>query len=199
MRQIQNGLLRQRRLWGRLERTEAELMASSEGAWTEEQQNEVVVWCEQLRLLRWVLGADAELMPLAHFPGIDFTLANHISRPHGGEDSQDPIMNSWDVRIERDTALEYGARLVSELKARKLIADSPDLEGWADHLREMSVGASTDYVVRSKTVEQLTDEELMYFAVVTVARERYATYLVEQLSADSALSFSEWSLTPSGE
>ncbi|MDX2149836.1 MAG: hypothetical protein SFV54_03810 [Bryobacteraceae bacterium] len=199
MRQVQNGLLRQRRLWGRLERTETELMGASEGSWTEEQQNEVVVWCEQLRLLRWVLGVDAELMPLAHFPAIDFKLANDISRLYGSEEPHRPMMNSWDVRMDRDTALEYAARLVSELKARKLIADSPELEGWAGHLREISPGASTDYVVGAKTVEQLTNEELMYFAVVTAARERYATYLVEQLSADSALSFSEWSLTLSGE
>jgi hypothetical protein len=36
----------------------------ADGQWTTEQQNEVATWCEQLRLLRWTFGIDAELMRL---------------------------------------------------------------------------------------------------------------------------------------
>src|SRR5205807_1866755 len=70
-RQIENQLLRRHGLWEKLEQPELEMVSVEDGLWATQQQNGIVEWCEQLRLLRWVLRLDAELMPLEHFPQPD--------------------------------------------------------------------------------------------------------------------------------
>ena len=52
-----------------------DLLGAADGSWTVEQQNEIAKSCEPLRLLRWTLGIDVELLPLAHFPKADFALS----------------------------------------------------------------------------------------------------------------------------
>ncbi len=76
-RQIQNTLLTQKGLWEKLDPTEKALASAADGRWTAEHRAEVRIWCEQLRLLRWTLGIDAELVPLAHNPQLDFSLAQY--------------------------------------------------------------------------------------------------------------------------
>lgn len=66
-RQVQNSFLRDRGLWSTLEPLERDLLSAPNGQWNGAQQNEATTWCEQLRLLRWALGIDGELLPLAHF------------------------------------------------------------------------------------------------------------------------------------
>jgi hypothetical protein len=52
-RQIQNTFLRQRGLRERLNPVEIALVNAADGLWNPEQRSDVIVWCEQLRLLRW--------------------------------------------------------------------------------------------------------------------------------------------------
>jgi len=196
-RQIQNTLLRQKGLWEKLDPTEKALVSAADGLWTAEHRAEVLVWCEQLRLLRWTLGIDAELVPLAHNPPVDFSLAQY--RLQGTEIAQSGkrIRASWDLRGEQDIALEYFARVVAELKGRALIADSAELDGWADEFREKSLGASVDYVVGPKTIGDLNEGPLRLLGILAHARSEYAGYLVELLSGGDVVPFAEWSATRS--
>ena len=192
-RQNLNALLRQNGLWDKLEPVEADLVGAADGSWTVEQQNEITKSCEPLRLLRWTLGIDVELMPLAHFPKVDFALwrdlFDRVSVPY----AERLIRRSWDLRIERDIAREYTARVIAEFKGRGLIASDPELEGWADQLRDRSLGDSTDFLAGSKTIADLDDGDLALLAAIATTRERYAAYLVEQLGADTPISFTAWS------
>jgi len=77
-RQVHNSLLRGAGLWDKLERPEADLATAADGLWSTEQQNDVLTWCEQLRVLRWVFGIDSEPVPLAHFPKLDFSLSTEV-------------------------------------------------------------------------------------------------------------------------
>jgi len=193
MRQRQNAQLRQSGLLDKLEPTEADLVGVADGRWTVEQLNEVVKWCEQLRLLRWTLGIDAEMIPLAHFPRVDFSLSLGLLGSKCTFSGSGQTLKSWDLRVERDIAFGYVARVVAELKARKLITIGPELDSWADQLREKSLGPSNDYLVGSKTVGELDDDNLRLLWIIAVSRGQYAAYLAEQLSADNPCSFARWS------
>ncbi len=193
MRQTQNAILRKVGLWDKIGPAERTLVFLADGQWATEQQNEVVTWCEQLRLLRWILRIDAELTPLAHFPRTNFLLGRDLLAQNVLVRQSKRMLNSWDVRVERDIALAYTARVIAELNARGMIATDPQLEGWADQLREASLGASKDYVAGRKTIGDLNDEELRMLGITATARQRYAAYLVEQLSSENPTSFSSWS------
>ena len=190
-RQIHNSLLRGHGVWDKLERPEADLASVADGLWSVEQQNGVLTWCEQLRVLRWVLGIDSELIPLAHFPGLEFSLSQEVLR-RGIPLTSKPLLKPWDVRVERDIATAYTARIVAELKARGLIAAGPGLEGWVDELRAQSVGDSTDYLAGARTIGELDDDALRRLGAFASAREQYCAYLVELLNATQPFSCSAW-------
>lgn len=188
-RQIQNARLRGMGLWDKLEPAETELVTVADGLWTVEQHNNVTKWCEQLRLLRWALGIDAELAPLEHFPQVDFSLAQDLLDERLTFPVGTPIRKSWEVRIERDLAFQYMARIIAELKGRDLITAEVQLEGWADQLRAESLGASKDLLAGSKTIGELSDESLRLLGTIAMARQTYAAYLSDQLDADAPVSF----------
>lgn len=190
-RQVHNSLLRGAGLWDKLERPEADLATAADGLWSTEQQNDVLTWCEQLRMLRWVFGIDSELVPLAHFPALDFSLSQEVLR-RGRPLTNKPLLKPWDVRVQRDIANEYTARVVAELKARGIIAGSPELEGWADEFRAKSIGDSTDYLAGARTIGELGGDALRRLGAFASARERYCAYLVELLNVTQPFSFSTW-------
>jgi hypothetical protein len=192
-RQNLNTLLRQNGLWDRLEPAEAELMSAADGRWSPEQRYEVAKWCEQLRLLRWALGVDAELMPLAHFPKVDFSLAYDLLRRHKLPQPSGPTRGCWEIRVEREISSGYTARVVAEFRGRGLMPSTPELQGWADQVRGKFLGASSDYLAGSETVGELDDATLRQLIGISHARERYAAYLVDQLSAEVPFSFAAWS------
>jgi hypothetical protein len=189
IRQTQNTWLRRNQLWDSLEPDELSLMSRAEATWTQAERDSVVVWCEQLRLLRWVLGIDSELMPLEHFPHPDPRLAEGLKGLPCGNAKK---VNTWDVRIERDKAAHYEARLLAEFSARNLLPANPELDTWADELRNRLTGSSTDYLAGAKTISDLDDASLKLLGAVTVARVHYTSWLLEQLSEDTLFSFSEW-------
>jgi hypothetical protein len=190
-RQIQNSMLRERGLWGDLEPLEAELASVADGCWSVEQHNHVPLWCEQLRILRWVLGIDLELIPLAHFPVLDLFLWREVLQP-GRTPAVKPLLKPWDVRNERDIARGYGARVIAELRSRGFLRDNALPEGWADEFRARFVGDSTDLLAGTKTISELDDNALRNLGSFAVARERYCAYLVDLLTASQPFSFSTW-------
>ena len=191
-RQSQMEYLRRCALWRRLESDEANLFIAPEGAWTAEQPIEIIGWCEQLRLLRWVLRIDSELTPLAHFPQVEVSMAQDLLETRSALVAGRSILRSWDVRIERDMAMEYVARAIAEMKGRGLIDNSGDLHGWVDELRQGKLGPSTDLLVGPTTVGDLSENNVRLMAHIAAARARYATYLVEQLSSDNPIPFGQW-------
>ena len=191
-RQNQNRLLRERGLWARLEQHESDLASAADGRWSAEQQNLVVAWCEQLRLLRWVLRLDAELIPLAHLATLDFSLSGDVLQPGNALRSGKSVIKPWDVRVQQDIALEYAARVIAELKSRSLIGGEPELEGWADDFRARVLGQSTDYLAGTRTISELDNGALRLLGWFATARERYSSYLIDQLNASEPSAFSAW-------
>lgn len=191
-RPIPNMLLRERHLWEKLEPVERELLSAPNRTWSEEQQNQVGTWLEQLRLLRWALGFDEDLTLLAHFPepaaiGLDAFEKN----------AAEQLRSSGDIRVERDLAADYFLRVVAELHHRGLLEESPDLVDWSGQLRENVAGPSTDLLAGSRTVGELDAEALRTFGGIVFMRWRYAGYLVDQWMAEMPISFAEWELTQS--
>ena len=82
---------------------------------------------------------------------------------------------------------------MAELKGRSLIADSAELDGWADEFRERSLGASIDYVAGPKTIAELEEGPLRILGLTAHARAAYADYLVDLLSGGEPVSFAVWS------
>jgi hypothetical protein len=72
-----------------------------------------------------------------------------------------------------------------------LIRDDPDL-GWADEFRAGVLGDSTDYLAGALTIGELDEGALRLLGWLAAARERYATYLIDQLSAPRAVPFPVW-------
>jgi hypothetical protein len=73
-----------------------------------------------------------------------------------------------------------------------LLEGSSEDETWAGQFREKTLGASTDYLAGEKAIGELHDDELGLLSSTVFARERYASYLVDQLSADAPVSFEAW-------
>jgi hypothetical protein len=192
-RQAQNAILREKGLWDKLEPAESDLVSTADGRWSEEQRQQLASWCEQLRLLRWTLGIDAELMPLIHFPKVDFALSQSLEGPREVLLRSERTLAPWELRVERDIAWRYFARIVAELKGRDLIGGDSEMEKWTAGLRAATIGPSTDYLAGPKTVGELDDESLKLLGVIAWSRGRYAAYLVDQLSADNCFSFATWS------
>ena len=94
----------------------------------------------------------------------------------------------------RDAAVEYLARVVAELKTRGHLAEDPDLNGWADEFRAKVFGPSSDYLAGAKTIAELDDQALRLIGSFAATRERYATYLVDQLNAVHPTPFAVWAL-----
>jgi hypothetical protein len=179
-RQLHNRALREAGAWESLEPEERDLLFVADGQWTDAQIEEIVAWTEQLRLLRWALRIDAEIVPLEHFPCLDATPAREILA--GKMPPEAETLQPSDVRPERDTALAYAARCLAELKTRGL-SDAGSGE-WAETIRAGCLGDSTDLLAGARTVADLDDAELRLLTTMAIARERYASWLVETLGSD---------------
>lgn len=188
-RQVHNTWLRQNRLWEELEPNELSLMSKADGTWTQAERDSVVTWCEQLRVLRWALGIDSELMPLEHGPQPDLRLTEGL---HEVRSARAINVRTWNVRNERDKAAEYEARLVAEFTARNLLPANAELNTWAGELRDRVSGSSRDYLAGARTVSDLDEATLRLLGAITVARTHYAAWLVDQWGSDRPCSFTEW-------
>lgn len=182
-RQSLNAQLREEGLWDLLESNEGDLMRASDGGWPDDELPQSITWCEQLRLLRWSLGIDSEIAPLAHFPKVDFELGSQVLRIPEASLRTRKVLRSWDLRTERDIAHAYAVRIVAEMDAKGLIADAGAFKDGLTQVRTKSLGASTDLLVGSETIDDLSDSALRVLLSISTARARYASYLMDQSDA----------------
>lgn len=191
-RQILNGFLREHGLWTKLEPAEVDLASVADGLWTSSQEGCVVTWCEQLRLLRWALGVDPQIVPLWHCPNLDFRVSQDLLHEGGIVRGRSSQVGPWDIRMQRDVAVEYTARIAAELKVRGTAPTLADVAGWAEELRAKSLGDSVDLVAGARTVAEMTEDGLRLLGSLAIAREQYASFLIEQSGANEPLVFSSW-------
>lgn len=191
-RQQQNNLLRDRGLWDKLDPEEQFLATSAQGSWSEDDSALTYVWCEQLRLLRWVLRMDDEVAPLEDLPGpawkaVYATLETAFDPP-----LLKPMLASWDVRVERDRAAQYTARTLAEFAHRGQYqtgsADTSSLLRW----RNFVSGTGRDLRLGRGGISELDDHTLHLIASVASTRWQYAAYLVDFLAGSGTPSLLEW-------
>jgi len=191
-RQALNGFLRGHGLWERLEPAEVDLASAADGRWTSEQEGRVIAWCEQLRLLRWVLGVDPEIVPLWHNPTVDFKLGWELLQQAAALADRRSEVGPWDIRMQRDLATAYATRAIAELKVRGVVPACPELDRWANNLRASCLGDSVDFLAGVRTIAEVREDALRLLAFLAAARGQYAGYLVDQLNATEPIAFSSW-------
>ena len=191
-RQRQNQLLMKSGAWHKLQRDEADLLSAPDRTWSQKQCDTSLTWCEQIRLLRWALRIDDEIMPLAHFPPLDFALAR---LPGEIAETDTPMLLASDLRAEREIAKGYLARLVAESTSRKLIHSTPQLDEWSAELRSAVSGPSTDFWIGTRTVNDLDNREVSFLLATASARHDYAAYLVVLLGSETPFAYAEWKIT----
>ena len=179
-------MLRESGLWDQLEAEEADLFRAADGIWTSEQKSHTSSWCEQLRLLRWAIGLDAEIEPLAHVPKPHIGLTEGVLNPQQILARCKDRRELWEVRRERDRASDYTVRVISELIKRGVL-DSDSLESAPEAVLRLWRDPSTDVIAGVKTVGELDDHTLCLLGSSALARLRYAEYLMEQLQAQTQL------------
>jgi hypothetical protein len=191
-RQVLNGFLRQHGLWEKLEAVEVDLASVADGLWTSSQEGYLITWCEQIRLLRWALGVDPQIVPLWHYPTLDLKESQDLL--HGGVTvrGRSSQVGPWDIRMQRDVAVDYIARVAAELKVRGARPAGPEVEGWAEELRAKSLGDSVDLLAGARTIAEMTQDGLKTLGSLAIAREQYASYLIEQFGANEPIEFSSW-------
>jgi hypothetical protein len=186
-----NKMLRKRELWDQLETGESDLFCAADGAWTTAQKNNLFSWCEQLRLLRWTIGLDANIVPLAHLPRPEVSVTEGLMDPGQTSIRVKAMREVWEIRRERDLASDYTLRTISELIKRGLI-DSDSLDGSLGPLLRTWEDPSEDVIAGVKTVGELDDNALRSLGSTAVARLRYAEYLMDQLEAQTRMSYEGW-------
>jgi hypothetical protein len=186
-----NKMLRKSNLWDQLEPGEADLFCAADGAWTSAQKNNMHSWCEQLRLLRWTMGLDADIVPLAHLPTPEVSLTERLLDPERLFVRCKDMRELWEIRRERDLASDYTVRIVSELMKRGLF-DSDSLDGSLEPLLRARHDPSTDLIAGVKTVGELDDNTLHSLGATAVARLRYAEYLMDQLETQTQVFYGAW-------
>lgn len=192
-RRVQNDLLRREGLWNSLEPEELTLFLSADGHWSEEQQGDVIAWCERLRLLRWTLGYDASLFRLGHFPRVDASIAKGIVERRQEFFKGKEMLAAWDVRVERDTATGYLIQCIAEIMERKQWSNlSEELGEWAHDVRKDVYGPSTDVIAGIQTLGEMDDATLSTFFSTVEARREYSSYLVDLLGGEPLLTFDDW-------
>lgn len=187
LRAMINRSLREKNLWENLDAGESELLAHPEGAWRQADVGRLVEWREHLRVLRWVTGIDRAVQPLSRTTPPDMRIATEILQREYGTPARVTLWAS-DLRIERDGAAVYLARVMAELQFRGL--ETFDSDGqWAATVQENFRGDSADLLLGSRVVGELTDEELRAFGAVVAIRYSYAAYLTELLDVSEPFGF----------
>ena len=190
-RRKQNQFLREQRLWNSLQPEELALVIAPDGSWLPEQIYLVEEWCEQLRLLRWILKIDTFLLPLSHHPKSDLSSAVALSKIGTSIFSKDTLQPS-DIRPVRDLAFGYVLSIALEAKRRGIGFTDNQLEAQEHEMRVEFLQRSGEFVVDGRYISELVDTELQTLFQIADVRWDYCQYLVDQIGADTTLPYSVW-------
>ena len=174
--------LRKHNLWDKLDVEERDLLHIADGHWTWEQIHLLASWCEQLRLLRWVLGLDARIVPLALFPKPDASLVTEIINKGGALFASKTVLATWDIRLERDIARTYFLRCLAEQQSRGLFGGPPEFVQWAQNVQAELASPSQDILVRAKAISELDTDDLAYLRAIAITRYEYSNSLLSKLA-----------------
>ncbi|MDX2181501.1 MAG: hypothetical protein SFV18_18040 [Bryobacteraceae bacterium] len=191
MRGSYNKWLRQVGLWDKCELDERDLLGAPEGGWTEEQTLLNWTWCEQLRLLRWVLRIDKQIEPLAHFPKPHHSRLSDLPNWQVATLANGDVLRSWDLRAERDLAVVYTFAACAEREVRSL-ASEPFEDATFQEIRAKYLSAPEDFLAGIHTIRELGDDDLHALVALAAARAGYAAYLIDLLEAPSPFTFASW-------
>lgn len=189
IRQVVNYFLRSHGLWDALEPAEVALMSVKEGAWPPEAISEIVNWCEQLRLLRWVLRFDRFLVPLSHYRNLEVSMDGLPAKVIVPRVTLQPC----DVRAVRNVAFGYLLSIALEMSRRGLLPYSEMLETRERTWRVRILGKSSEFVADGRYISELKNEELKFLLKIAHARSDYCEYLIQQLGAEEITAYSQWS------
>ena len=186
-----NTHLRETGLWDLMEPEERDLATRESNGWTIQECSGVPVWCEQLRVLRWVVGIDPELQPLHWIPvqyGEVASLPPDLA-------TVKLVRAPWETRAVRDEAWSYHIRIAAELHHRGLLDPAslnPGAGAELEKIRGNLLGESKDFLIGSQTVSATNSQTLLEINTVAFVRSNYAAYLTELPGEARVISLKDW-------
>jgi hypothetical protein len=178
-RRIQLETLRQHGVWDEMPTEVRAWMMSPDGSWPATRVAHVLSAGETLNTLLWALALQPSIRPVED-------LLNTLSMDKFAKALQKPakgIRRTWDIRLERNRALEYFWRCQSERVHRGQIeADNEDqasaMRKWMDEIDE---SPNKDYLAGASTIRELDDGALLAATRGAAHRMMTLSHLMELL------------------
>jgi hypothetical protein len=184
-RQAQRDRLIQHGLWDELPAAMRDLLLLPNGHWSSDQKLAAESCWEYFLVLRWVLRQDESLRSLQYGPSYNLAKASEVVDRFGSWQPGDTLA-PWDLRPFRDEADYHFGRLWTEAVARGLLQQGIEPEQRKETLRIKALidanGASTDLLINTQTVSELSDPQLWFLARVTHRRWEILNFLINWLA-----------------
>ena len=174
-----------------MEADERSLAALGPNTWSLKDCSPLTAWCEQLRVLRWLLGVDGELAPIASSP----TNYKEIANLALSVQATKICRVSSELQDVRDLAWAYFIRIAAELQHRSLLSDTSLKSQAREELNDFRAGVlgeSEDFLLGAETVAASSSQLLLQIFALSWARYQYVAYLADLLNAESLITMPTW-------
>lgn len=184
--------LRELKEWDRLPMQVRNLLLMPDGHWPLDLIATFRQSFETLRCLRWVLRVDESLEPLSYLPRMKYETAQELVEKPERLLSSIGMLETWDIRVERNKADVFFSRCYAEAIGRGWINDeNGHAQSWAIGVYESARDLENrDTLVGYETVGELDEMTLRY--ITGVAFQRYKSLQLMMNLSDGADSWEEW-------
>ncbi|RSL19438.1 hypothetical protein EDE15_5107 [Edaphobacter aggregans] len=183
--------LRKLDIWNGLDGGLRNLLLMPDGHWPE---NIIDLWqsFETLRCIRWVLRLDERLEPLTYLPKMDYRSAFELTEKPARLLSGAGMVDTWDIRVERNEADAFFSRCYAEGIGRGIMTGvNADTHTWAAEVFDAARDSDRrDVLVAYDTVGELNEDTLRY--VSGVSFQRYHCLQLIMNLIDGIDSWEEW-------
>lgn len=178
--------------WDQLPARVRDSLLFPDGHWPQELIISLRRSFEVLRCIRWVLRIDQTLQPLTHFPAMNYKAGEELIGKPDRLFASVGMLETWDIRIERNNADVFFSRCYAEAIGRGMINnDDKSTKSWAIDVYDSARNLETrDMLVGYETVGELSEATLRY--IMETAFHRYTTLQLIIDLAEGADRWEEW-------
>lgn len=178
--------------WDHLPTEVRNLLLMPDGHWPLELAATIQKSFETLRCIRWVLRVDKALEPLINFPKMNYKTAQELVEKPERLLSGIGMLETWDIRVERNETDVFFSRCYAEAIGRGLVNDEDtNSQTWAINVYESARDIENrDVLVGYETVGELDEMTLRY--ITGVAFQRYKCLQLIMNLSDGADNWEEW-------